>query len=130
MAETDNPAFNKFTDRNWAIVAELEAVAKEVGQSMAQVAVNWAANQPGIASIIVGATKLHQLEDNLKALDFDLPTEFSDRLTQVSHNHPSFPYSFFTLGMQAMLTGGATVGDKPEHYYPQVKIEGKPAGVE
>ncbi|MGR3278030.1 aldo/keto reductase [Acaryochloris marina NIES-2412] len=130
LAGADNPVFNKFTDRNWKIVAELESVAKEVGRSMAQVAVNWAANQPGIASVIVGATKLHQLEDNLKALDFDLPVELRDRLTQTSRHHPSFPYSFFTPGMQAMLTGGATVGDKPESYYSRVKIEGKPVGVE
>lgn len=37
---------------------------------------------------------------------------------------------FFTPNMQAMLTGGATVGDKPERYYSRVKIEGKPTGVE
>ncbi len=130
LAGADNPVFNKFTDRNWKIVAELETVAKAVGRSMAQVAVNWAAHQPGIASVIIGATKLHQLEDNLKALDFDLPQELRDRLTQTSQNDPSFPYSFFTPGMQAMLTGSAIVGDKPGSYYSPVKIEAKPAGVE
>ena len=36
----DNPAFNKFTERNWKIVSELERVAKELDRSMAQVAVN------------------------------------------------------------------------------------------
>ncbi|PZD72179.1 General stress protein 69 [Acaryochloris thomasi RCC1774] len=129
LAGADNPAFNKFTDRNWKIVAELEAVAKELDRSMAQVAVNWAANQPGIASVLVGATKLHQLEDNLKALEFEIPKELCDRINKASAPDPSFPYTFFTPGMQAMLTGGAIVGDKPEGYYPTVKFDAKPAGV-
>ncbi|MBE9042023.1 aldo/keto reductase, partial [Oscillatoriales cyanobacterium LEGE 11467] len=114
LAGADNPAFDKFTDRNWKVTAELEAVAKELNRSMAQVAVNWAASKPGIASVIVGATKLHQLEDNLQALDFTLPDELRDRLDGLGTPTPTFPYSFFTPGMQAMLTGGAVVGDKPE----------------
>lgn len=129
LAGTDNPAFNKFTERNWKIVAELESVAKELDRSMAQVAVNWAASQPGIGSVIVGATKLHQLEDNLRALEFEIPEELCDRLNQASQTEPAFPYTFFTPGMQAMLTGGVIVGDKPEGYYPVVKFDAKPAGV-
>ena len=129
LAGADNPVFDKFSGRNWQIVAELEAVAKELNRSMAQVAVNWAANQPGIASVIVGATKLHQLEDNLKALDFSLPEALRDRLNQVSATTPGFPYSFFSKGMQAMLTGGAVVGDKPVGYNPAITLDGKPAGV-
>jgi hypothetical protein len=34
-----------------AYVAELEAVAKEIGRSMAEVALNWVANRPGVASV-------------------------------------------------------------------------------
>jgi aryl-alcohol dehydrogenase-like predicted oxidoreductase len=63
VGNTANPAFAKLTERNFAIAAELESVAKEVGRSMAQVALNWVANRPGVASVIVGATKLTQLED-------------------------------------------------------------------
>jgi len=40
MAGTDNPAFRKFTPRNFAILTALEAVAKETGRSMAQIALN------------------------------------------------------------------------------------------
>lgn len=129
LAGGNNPVFNKFTERNWAIVAELEKVAQELDRSMAQVAVNWAANQPGIASVIVGATKLHQLEDNLQALDFELPQPLRDRLAQVSAPTPAFPYSFFTAEMQAMLTGGATVAEKPAGYYPDLLLDSEPAGV-
>jgi aryl-alcohol dehydrogenase-like predicted oxidoreductase len=124
-----NPAFQKFSDRNWKIVAELEMVAKEVGHSMAQVAVNWTANRPGIASVIVGATKLSQLEDNLKALDFDIPTELANRLEAISCPEPQFPYTFFGSEIQGMIHGGATVGNKPAGYNPDILIQSAGTGV-
>ncbi len=129
MRDTQNPAFQKFTERNWKIVAELENIAKELDSSMAQVAVNWTANQPGIGSVIVGATKLSQLEDNLKALDVEIPTELSDRLEAISRPEPQFPYSFFKPEIQGMIHGGKPVGLKPKGYYPDVIIQSTGAGV-
>lgn len=128
LADSGNPAFNKFTDKNWEIVAELEKVANELGRSMAQVAVNWVVNRPGVASVLVGATKLHQLEDNLGALEFKIPAELQQRLDAVSKPESRFPYTFFEPGLQGMLNGGATVGDKPEGYYSAVRVEGEGAG--
>lgn len=124
-----NPAFEKFTDRNWAIVAELEKVADELDRSMAQVAVNWVANRPGVASVLVGATKVSQMKDNLGALDFEIPAELLVRLDAVSAREARFPYSFFTPDMQAMLQGGVPVGDKPAHYLPNRLMMGEAAGV-
>ncbi|MEO1210350.1 MAG: aldo/keto reductase [Cyanobacteria bacterium J06638_20] len=129
LANSGNPAFNKFTERNWAIVAELEAVAKELDRSMAQVALNWVANCPAVASVIIGATKLHQLQDNLGALDFALPEALQQRLDAVSRPDTRFPYTFFEASLQGMLNGGATVGDKPASYYHPVLVEGGGAGV-
>ncbi|MBD2461438.1 aldo/keto reductase [Oscillatoria sp. FACHB-1407] len=123
LKDSQNPAFQKFSDRNWKIVTELEAVAKELGQSMAQVAVNWTATRPGVGSVIVGATKLSQLEDNLKALDFELPQELSDRLDAVGRPDIQFPYSFFDASHQTMIHGNHSVGVKPSGYYPNVLIQ-------
>ena len=124
-----NPAFQKVSDRNWKIVSELEQVAKELGRSMAQVAVNWTTNRPGIASVIVGATKLSQLEDNLKALEFEIPTELANRLELVSRPDSQFPYSFFSSEIQGMIHGGVAVGNKPVGYAPNVLIQSAGAGV-
>lgn len=124
-----NPAFQKFSDRNWAIVAELEKVASELGRSMAEVAVNWTANRPGIASVIVGATKLSQLESNLKALEFEIPAELANRLDSVSRPESQFPYSFFESEIQGMIHGGTSVGSKPVGYAPQVLIQSAGTGV-
>ncbi len=117
MKDSKNPAFQKMTDRNWKIVAELEQVAQEIGHSMAQVAVNWTVHQPGIGSVIIGATKLSQLEDNLQALEFEIPSELNDRLKTASQPEAQFPYFFFDPGMQGMITGGTTIQSKPREYY-------------
>lgn len=56
----------------WQIVAEL-------GRSMAQVVLNWVVNRPGVASVIPGASQLHQLQDNLGPLEFQIPHHRGDR---------------------------------------------------
>ena len=128
MKDSGNAAFDKFNERNFGIVAELERVADELGQPMASVATNWAASQPGVGSVIIGATKLYQLEENLRALDFEIPAALMTRLNDASATAPSFPYSFFQPSMQAMLTGGATTGDKPANYARPRLTEGQGAG--
>lgn len=93
VAESGNPGWAKlFTERNWRIADALVATAREVGRSPAQVALNFAATRPGVGSTILGASKLAQLEDNLRALDFELPAELHWRLEELSRpelQHPS-----------------------------------------
>lgn len=111
----------QFSERNWRIVAAVEKVARETGRSMAQVALNWAANRPGIGSIIIGASRPEQLDDNLAALDFELPAALRKELDEVSAQPPPFPYTMFTDAYQAwILNAGVAVGDKPHGYAPQV----------
>lgn len=54
-------------DKN-AAVTELEALANELGGNVAQLAVAWAARNPNVSTVILGASRLAQLQDNLKAL--------------------------------------------------------------
>jgi aryl-alcohol dehydrogenase-like predicted oxidoreductase len=116
--------FQRFTPRNWPIVAELEAVAKLAGRSMAQVAINWVANRPGVASVILGATRPEQLEENLGALSFDLPAELQARLDAASAPTPAFPYIFFGSEVQGSIHAGAKVGTKPPGYFPTIEDAG------
>jgi aryl-alcohol dehydrogenase-like predicted oxidoreductase len=110
-----------FSERNWAIVGALEGVAKELGRSMAQVALNWVATQPAVGAAIIGATKVTQLEDNLRALDFEIPPVLRTKLTEVSAPPMTLPYGMFTDGYQAaFLHVGATVGDKPRGYWSPI----------
>ena len=125
---SSNPGFQKFTERNWAIVAELEKVASELGKPMAAVALNWIANRPGVGSVIVGATKVAQLTANLGALSFDVPPELSARLEVASRPELLFPQTFFEEPLQGWIHGGKTVGDKPPSYRKDVVIEGRTSG--
>ena len=105
----DNPAFNQFNDRNWRILDELITVAKTISKSPAQVALNWVATQPGITSTIIGATKMTQLDDNLKSIEFEIPVELRKRLDDLSALEPAHPYKIFNPEMQGMISGGARV---------------------
>ena len=110
LQQSGNPGFLKlFTERNWQIVDALVAVAKELGRSPAQVALNWVAHRPGVASTIVGATKPSQLDDNLAALSFELPEPLRRKLDEVTRPETVHPYHFFEPEMQQMITGGTRV---------------------
>jgi aryl-alcohol dehydrogenase-like predicted oxidoreductase len=104
----------KINDRTWAILSELETVAKELGRPMAQVALNWVANRPAVGTVILGATRLDQLEDNLQALDFTVPPELADRLEEVSKPPRAVPYAFIDRREAAMNAG---VVDKRPGFY-------------
>lgn len=72
--------------RKNAAVGELEAVAKELGCSVAQLALAWVAHNPRVSSVILGASKLTQLHENLGALAVlpKLTTEVLDRMDAVT----------------------------------------------
>jgi aryl-alcohol dehydrogenase-like predicted oxidoreductase len=105
----NNPVFHKFTERNWHTLDVLESVAKELGRSVAQVALNWAATQPGVTSTLIGATSKQQLEDNLASLDFVIPAELCSRLDEASALEAAHPYMFFEDVLQARIHGDVTV---------------------
>lgn len=115
--EREEGPMEKLTARNLAIAAELETVAAELGRSMAQVAINWVANRPAVASVILGATKLAQLDDNLKALDFSLPEELTQKLDRASRIKAQFPQTFFRDDIQLRFSGGKRVLGKPPAYW-------------
>jgi aryl-alcohol dehydrogenase-like predicted oxidoreductase len=123
-----HPAFAKFNERNFAIVAEVEKVANELGRSMAQVAINWVANCPGVATVLIGATRQVQLDDNLQALDFVIPAELLARLDVVSAVPAVYPYNYFEDFTQNQIAGAHPTGDKPAGYAPPVLIPGAPGG--
>ena len=52
-----------------AIVGRLEPIAAELGCTMSQMGIAWVARNPRVSTVITGASKLEQLEENLGALD-------------------------------------------------------------
>ncbi len=113
MKDSQNPVFQKLTDKNFDIAEKTVEVAEKLGKSPAQVALNWVATQPGVSSTIIGATKLSQLDDNLAALSFELPADLRAELDAVSAPARNFPYVFFDGPIHSMVNNEVTVRDEP-----------------
>jgi len=116
LLASGNPVADKFLQaRPWAIVEQLVAVAKLIERSPAQVALNWVATRPGVASTVIGASRVEQLEENLHALDFRLPEELSAQLEAVSRPELVHPYVFFEnpFFTRGMLAGNTTLSREP-----------------
>ncbi|MEO3746860.1 aldo/keto reductase [Plantactinospora sp. B5E13] len=120
LGNPDNPG-PAVTAHDWQVIETLESVAADLGRSMAQVAINWAVHQPGVASVVIGASSADQLDANLAALDFDLPADARRRLDEVSAPQLPAPYSMFTPQYQSWIVSpGLGIGDKPAGYAPPV----------
>jgi voltage-dependent potassium channel beta subunit len=71
------------TEQNLERVRQMKAVADDLGCSRAQLALAWTAAQKGVSSVITGANRLEQLEENLKALDVTITAEVQERLDSI-----------------------------------------------
>ncbi len=101
--------YTKFTERNWQVLDALRAVAAAVERTPAQVALAWAAEQPGMTALVLGATAPQQLHDNLSALDLHLTAEQRQALDAASVPEPVFPYPLFEPGANRTVFGGVAV---------------------
>jgi len=84
FATTQRLADRYATAANWAIVEGLADFCAKRGQSLLELAFSWLLARPPVASVIAGATKPEQLEQNVKAADWALtPEDLAeiDRLT-------------------------------------------------
>ena len=117
------PTFTKlFTDRTWRIVELLTQVAGEIGRSPAQVALNWVTRRPAVVSTLVGATSVAQLEDNLRAVEFEIPHDLADRLEEAGRPEPAYPYYFSGPATQPMINGGPASVRSPARAQAQAQM--------
>ena len=125
-----NQFLNRFTERNWTILDVVNDVAKQLGKPPAQIALNWVATQPGITSTILGATKVAQLDDNLAAIQFDIPAELRAKLDEASALESVHPYYFFSPMTQSRITGGTAVQPWKRAYTYTGAVAAPPATAE
>lgn len=79
--------------RTWEVVDAVRDVANKRGVSMAQVALAWLVDRPGVTSVILGARTLEQLEDNLSAAELHLDPAETAVLDAASDPGPAdYPY--------------------------------------
>jgi aryl-alcohol dehydrogenase-like predicted oxidoreductase len=99
-----------FTDRNWQIVNALRAVAAEIGQPPAKVALAWALSRPAVDTVLIGVSRVSQLQDNIGAVALRLPADSLAALDDASR--PALPmlYGLFSDEMRRQVVyGGAAV---------------------
>jgi aryl-alcohol dehydrogenase-like predicted oxidoreductase len=96
------------TEQTYAVIDELEIIAKEHETTVASVALAWVHAQPAVASVIIGARRLSQLDDNVGAVDVHLTAEELARLDALTEPTLGFPHNM--LGRApGMINGGTTI---------------------
>ena len=89
------PESNRLNDRSTNITKAVVSIADELGVSASHVALKWTMQQGFSCIPIVGATKVSQLEDNLKTIDVTLNDEQLQKLNKASAIELGFPGDFF-----------------------------------
>ena len=88
-ATFDFPPVN--LERGDAVIAAMRPIAEAKGVSVAQVALAWLLHQPVVTSVIVGAKRIEQLQDNIRSTEVALSAEDLAALDAVSALPPEYP---------------------------------------
>jgi aryl-alcohol dehydrogenase-like predicted oxidoreductase len=103
LAKPDN-RFSNFDmlrfdrDKGFALLDLMRAIARRHQTSVARVAIAWVLSRPGVSSVLIGATRRTQLDDNLGAVDLQLPADDLAELDAASAITPIYPSSDWMAG--------------------------------
>jgi aryl-alcohol dehydrogenase (NADP+) len=90
------------TEHNWNVIDAVQKVAEDRGVSMAEVALAWVNDRPGVTSTILGARTVGQLETNLRAAGLHLSAAETAALDAVSEPPvPDYPYGELGVDQRA-----------------------------
>ena len=80
-------------ERNWQVLDVVRKIAEQRGRSMGQVAIAWVLARPAVASVILGARTVGQLNNDLAASDMTLGDDEMHVLDEMSEpDTPDHPY--------------------------------------
>ena len=88
-SEFDFPIVDK--ERTWKILDAMAPIAKAHACSPARISLAWLLTKPVVTSVILGAKRLDQLQDNLAAAELKLTKEEIKQLDEVSTLPPEYP---------------------------------------
>ncbi|MCB1672061.1 MAG: aldo/keto reductase [Gammaproteobacteria bacterium] len=95
-ASFDFPPIDR--EQGYDVVEVLLQIAKRQGVSAAQVALAWVLANEAVTSVIIGARRMDQLDDNLKAIDVELSEEDLAALDSASQIPLPYPAWMESLG--------------------------------
>ncbi|GMF23925.1 unnamed protein product [Phytophthora lilii] len=70
---------------------QLAEVAKEVGCTLPQLAIAWSVSNENVSTVLLGASRIEQLDENLKALEFADKIEISAEIDAIAKFTPEVP---------------------------------------
>jgi aryl-alcohol dehydrogenase (NADP+) len=93
-ARTDDFAHRLYyNESDFTVVDRVTEIAKRRGVSNAQIAIAWMLARPGITAPIIGASKMHHLEDAIRACDLTLSDDEIRELNEPYQPHPVLGHS-------------------------------------
>jgi aryl-alcohol dehydrogenase-like predicted oxidoreductase len=95
------------SERTWRVIDAVQRVAEARGVSMAEVALAWVTDRPGVTSTILGARTTGQLRTNLAAAELHLTAEEAALLGEASDpGAPDYPYGELGVDQRDRRLGG------------------------
>jgi aryl-alcohol dehydrogenase-like predicted oxidoreductase len=89
------------TETTWSIIDKVNEIAQRLDKSPAQISLNWLLNKRNVTCIILGASKISHLEDNLGSLGWNLNEEDMAALDAVSDIEKPYPYDFLEMAKKS-----------------------------
>jgi aryl-alcohol dehydrogenase-like predicted oxidoreductase len=96
------------SDRNHSIVSVVMEEAQKLNVTPIALSLAWNLGRPGVVAPIIGPKSVQQLNDNLSALDVELPAESIRRIDEASEPRLGYPHDM-TRMMRQMAAAGVTV---------------------
>jgi aryl-alcohol dehydrogenase-like predicted oxidoreductase len=124
QVKADRGAMVPLNEKTYALVDELEVIARAHDSTVAAVALAWVQAQPGVTSTIIGARRMAQLEANVKALDVQLTPEDFAHLAELTKPTFGFPQTMQPL-FGSIHHGGMTVNDAHAPLLPFIMQPGE-----
>lgn len=84
-------------EKGFQLVEQMRGIAAAHNATVAQVALAWLLSKKAVTSLLIGASKLHQLEDNLAAVNLRLSPEAIAQLDEATTPAPVYPNWFHNI---------------------------------
>jgi aryl-alcohol dehydrogenase-like predicted oxidoreductase len=95
-------------EKAYQVIDELELITKAHETTVASVALAWVQARPAVTSVIIGARRLSQLDDNIAAVDVNLTAHELVRLNELTEPTFGFPHNMLAMA-PGIINGGTAV---------------------
>jgi aryl-alcohol dehydrogenase-like predicted oxidoreductase len=105
-------------DRTFDLLDVMERIAGELKTTVPRIALAWVQSRRGVASTIIGARTIEQLDDNLGALDVKLTAAHLEALDKATTPILPFPANMLSF-VPSFAFGGTTINGQPSTAWSQ-----------